>query len=207
MQQRIKDAECLSTSSLSILYSIAERQNATYGKPQVGGPFELTDAETGASVTDKTYHGKFMVIYFGFTNCPDVCPDELEKMSKAITMLDALPGVGEHIVPIFVSVDPKRDTPEVVKQYIKEFHPRFVGLTGTDEQVANVSKAYRIYISRGEESSEDDYLVDHSIFFFLMDPDGGFMDFFGRNSTADDIATMCTKSIRTWLKDKSAGRV
>jgi protein SCO1/2 len=88
-----------------------------------------------------------------------------------------------------------------------EFHPRFVGLTGSDEQVNEAARAYRIYISKGEASSEEDYLVDHSIFFFLINPDGDFMDFFGRNMTADDIASHCLKVIRTWFKDKSAGRL
>lgn len=138
-----------------------------------------------------------------------VCPDELEKMSKAITKVDALPGIGEHVTPVFISVDPARDTPEAVKKYIKEFHPRFVGLTGTDEQVQQAAKAYRIYISRSIPAGDNDqdYLVDHSIFFFLMDPQGNFMDFFGRNATADEIAQHITKTVRTWLKDQQSGRL
>ena len=139
-----------------------------------------------------------------------VCPDELEKMSKAIRKVDALPGVGDQVTPVFISVDPGRDTPEAVRKYIKEFHPRFVGLTGSEEQVQQAAKAYRIYISRSTPTpgaDDQDYLVDHSIFFFLVDPDGHFQDFFGRNATADEIAEHLTKSVRQWTKDKRAGRL
>jgi protein SCO1/2 len=141
-----------------------------------------------------------MVMYFGFTHCPDVCPDELEKMSVAISKLDKL-GVGNMVVPIFVSVDPGRDTPEVVKKYIKEFHPRFVGLTGDDEEVKKVAKLFRIYISKSDVDKDGDYLVDHSIFFFLMDPENGFKDYYGRNATADDIVSGIRKHVEQWKMD------
>lgn len=178
----------------------AKLQRAQYGKPDVGGPFKLIDADTGKVVTEKDYAGKFMVMYFGFTHCPDVCPDELEKMSVAISKLDKL-GVGNMVVPIFVSVDPGRDTPEVVKKYIKEFHPRFVGLTGDDEEVKKVAKLFRIYISKSDVDKDGDYLVDHSIFFFLMDPENGFKDYYGRNATADDIVSGIRKHVEQWKMD------
>ena len=187
----------------------AERQNTSYGKPKIGGPFTLLDSETGKTVTDKDYHGKFTILYFGFTHCPDVCPDELEKMAKVITKIDQFADVGQHVEPIFISVDPNRDTPEVVKKYIKEFHSRFHGLTGTQEQVDKVAKTFRIYISRGESTPGDDtdYLVDHSIFFFLMDPEGTFVDFFGRNATADEISLKVMQQVRQWHQHKQSGRL
>jgi protein SCO1/2 len=127
------------------------------------------------------------------------------------------------VEPIFISVDPKRDTPEVVKNYIKgkcsfshtlfntvaEFHPRFKGLTGSEEQVREAAKAYRIYISRGDaiNGDENDYLVDHSIFFLFVNPDGDFSDFFGRTATAEDIVDKVAKSVRAWKQQKAAGRV
>ena len=191
-------------------FCLAERQNAQYGKPKVGGPFELVDSETGKTVTDADFQGKFMILYFGFTHCPDVCPDELEKMASAIQKVDAISGVGSMVTPVFITVDPQRDTAEAVKTYIKEFHPRFVGLTGSQEQVDRVAKAYRVYVSKGDmgvNGSEDDYLVDHSIFFFFMDPEGTFHDFFGRNSTADDIADKIVKAVREWKKDRESGRL
>jgi protein SCO1 len=187
----------------------AERKDGSFGKPKIGGPFEMVDCESGKSVTNEDFKGKFTVLYFGFTHCPDVCPDELEKMSKVITKIDQFPDIGPHVVPIFISVDPGRDSPEVVKKYIKEFHPRFRGLTGSQEQVDAVAKTFRIYISRGESSPGDDndYLVDHSIFFFLMDPEGTFLDFFGRNATSDDISVKIMQQVREWQKHKQAGRL
>jgi protein SCO1/2 len=194
-----------SVDTIKCMHS-AETQDVTYGKPAIGGPFRLTDCETGKEVTEQDFLGKFAVIYFGFTHCPDVCPDELEKMSKAISKMDLMPGVGAMVTPIFISVDPKRDTPEAVKTYIKEFHPRFRGLTGTDEQIRQAAKAYRVYYAIGESDGED-YLVDHSIFFFLMDPEGTFLDFYGRQSTAEDIVDKVSKHVRKWDQDKKAGRV
>lgn len=195
----------------------------SYGKVQVGGPFEMIECKSGRVVTDKDFHGKFMLIYFGFTHCPDICPDELEKLSSAIAKVDSVSlsddgtiatskdkeTVGSMVTPVFLSIDPGRDTPEVVTEYLKDFSPRFVGLTGTDEQVQKAAKAYRIYISRGEAYGGDanDYLVDHSIFFFLMSPTGEFVDYFGRNATADDVAVKLVQHVKEYSLDKQAGRI
>lgn len=150
-----------------------------------------------------------MILYFGFTHCPDVCPDELEKMSRVIKKIDTLEDVGADVEPIFITVDPHRDNPKVVREYIKEFHPRFRGLTGTEDEISKIAKKYRIYISKGDVSpnDEEDYLVDHSIFFFLMDPNNKFLDFFGRNLDADEIAKKIIDHVRRWKKDKDSGRI
>jgi protein SCO1/2 len=118
------------------------------GTALVGGPFSLTD-HTGRKVTDKDFLGKYMLVFFGYTYCPDLCPTELQVMSAA---LDKLGAKADDIQPIFITFDPQRDTPEVLKLYISNFHPRLVGLTGTPEEIA-AAKAYRVYYSKLENSS------------------------------------------------------
>lgn len=146
--------------------------------PSIGGPFCLTDVNTGKKVTDETFRGKWMYIYFGFTNCPDVCPEEMEKMSRVIAHLDKKVGK-EYWQPIFVSLDPKRDSPAVIRQYLADFSPRILGLVGTPEEVEEAARQYRVYFAIPDEEamSEDDYLVDHSIIMYLMDPEGRFSDY------------------------------
>ena len=152
--------------------------NRGYGKPLVGGPFHLIDTE-GKDFTDADLKGKFSILYFGFTHCPDICPDELDKLG---VWLDQLKQEGYEVQPIFITCDPARDTPEVIKEYLTDFHPSIIGLTGTYEQVKNICKQYRVYFSTPENVKPgQDYLVDHSIFFYLMDKDGLFVDAMGRN--------------------------
>ena len=145
------------------------------GVALVGGPFTLTD-QTGRRVTDQDFRGKYMLIFFGYTFCPDICPSELQVMSAA---LDELGPAADKIQPIFVSIDPTRDTPEAMKLYVSNFHPRMVGLTGSDQDIAAVAKAYRVYYAKakGAENSPD-YLMDHSTIVYLMGPDGKFVKHF-----------------------------
>ena len=145
------------------------------GTALVGGPFSLTD-HLGRQATDASFRGKYMLIFFGFTYCPDVCPSELQVMSAA---LDELGPVGEKIQPVFITIDPARDTPEAMKLYVSNFHPRLVGLTGSDQDIAAVAKAYRVYYAKakGAENSPD-YLMDHSTIVYLMGPDGKFVKHF-----------------------------
>lgn len=155
------------------------------GTPKLGGPFELLDRQ-GKAVTDKDFLGKYLLVYFGFSFCPDICPQEMEKQTQAIELIEAQ--FGPVALPLFISVDPKRDTPAVVDDYCKEFHPRMVGLTGTPEQVKQVSRAYRVYYNEGIKNSEEDYLIDHSIIHYFMGKNGKFIDFFGKNMTAQEMA-------------------
>ena len=155
------------------------------GTPKLGGSFELVDRH-GVVRTDADYLGQYLLIYFGFVFCPDICPQEMEKQAHAVEMLDK--EVGAVVTPIFITVDPKRDTPAQVDDYLKEFHPRSVGLTGTPEQIKKVSRAYRVYYNEGIKASEKDYLVDHSIIHYFMGKDGKFIDFFGKNMTAREMA-------------------
>lgn len=152
--------------------------NRGYGKPLVGGPFNLID-HNGNEFTEKDLLGKFSIIYFGFSHCPDICPDELDKLG---VWLDGLKARGINLQPIFITCDPARDPPEVLKEYLSEFHPDMIGLTGTYKEVQNACKQYRVYFSTPPNLKPgQDYLVDHSIFFYLMDPEGAFMDALGRN--------------------------
>jgi cytochrome oxidase Cu insertion factor (SCO1/SenC/PrrC family) len=124
-------------------------------------------------VTNADFRGRFMLIYFGYAFCPDICPTELQAMGRA---LDALGPKAARITPVFISVDPARDTPASLKPFVRAFHPRMVGLTGTPEQIAAVAKAFRVYYRLGQPSrpGAKDYLVDHTSFFYLVGPDGDF---------------------------------
>lgn len=146
--------------------------------PSIGGPFSLVDVKTGRRVTDVDMKGKWLYIYFGFTNCPDVCPEEMAKMARVIKHLDKKVGK-DYWQPIFISLDPKRDTPAKIREYLSDFSPRIMGLVGTQAEVEAAARQYRVYFAIPDEEamSEDDYLVDHSIIMYLIDPEGRFSDY------------------------------
>lgn len=136
------------------------------GKPKIGGPFDLVDQD-GKRFTEEDLKGKFALVYFGFSHCPDICPDELDKMAKMIDMVKEKRG--NVLKPVFITCDPARDTPAVIKQYLSEFHPELIGLTGTWENIKAACKQYRVYFSTPPKVKPgQDYLVDHSIYFYLM---------------------------------------
>jgi len=138
----------------------------------VGGPFTLENG-SGQLVTDRNFRGKYMLVYFGYTFCPDVCPTTLSEVADA---MDKLGAKADRLQPIFISVDPKRDTPDVVKQYAAAFGPRLIGLTGTPEQIAAVAKEYRVYYAEHRTGpGPNDYSMDHSSVLYLMGPDGKFV--------------------------------
>jgi len=166
---------------------VAPTQAISVGKADVGGPFTLTD-HTGRRVTDKDFRGKYMLVYFGFTYCPDVCPSGLQVISAA---LDQIGSKADEITPIFISVDPERDTPEQLALYVSSFHPRLVGLTGTPEEIQNVAKAYRVYYRKvKDEKSSADYTVDHTSIIYLMGPNGEFIAHF---THATPVSVMAEK--------------
>lgn len=136
-------------------------------------------------------------VYFGFTHCPDICPEELDKMAQMFDLVEAeRPGA---LVPVFVTCDPQRDDPATLKTYLSEFHPRFVGLTGTYEQIKDICKAYRVYFSTPRDAKPGvDYLVDHSIYFYLMDPEGDFVEALGRQHSPDDAAKVILGHVKDW---------
>lgn len=138
----------------------------------VGGPFALVDGN-GKQVTDRDFRGKYMLVYFGYTFCPDVCPTTLNEVADA---LDHLGTKANRLQPIFITVDPKRDTPAVMKQYTAAFTPRLLGLTGTPEQIAKVAREYRVYYAEHRTGpGPNDYTMDHSSILYLMGPDGKFI--------------------------------
>lgn len=152
------------------------------GKALVGGPFTLVD-DTGKRVTDKDYRGRYMLVFFGFTSCPDICPAGLQLISAA---LDKLGPKADRVTPIFISVDPERDTPQKLATYVKNFNPHLVGLTGTPEEIAAVAKAYKVFYQKvANQSSPADYGMDHTSIIYLMDPDGEFVTHFTPTTTVD----------------------
>ncbi|MFU1478372.1 SCO family protein [Roseovarius sp. C7] len=156
------------------------------GADQIGGPFTLVD-ETGAEVTSAELLTKPSLIYFGYTFCPDVCPLDAARNAEAV---DLLAERGMDVQPIFISIDPERDTPEVLAEYTDYLHPEMIGLTGSAEQVKAASQAYRTYYKAqpAAEGEEDFYLVDHSTFTYLTLPETGFVEFFRREVSAEDMA-------------------
>ncbi|PIA17909.1 SCO1-SenC-domain-containing protein, partial [Coemansia reversa NRRL 1564] len=163
---------------------LRKRRIESTGKADVGGPFELIDQD-GKTRTDKSFQGQFLLIYFGFCHCPDICPDEMDKIGEALELLDRDPKTKGVVQPVFITCDPQRDSPEAIKEYLKQFHPKFVGLTGSIDQVRSACKAYRVYFSKPPKVAENqDYLVDHSIFSYFMDPDGTFVDVYGKDKSA-----------------------
>lgn len=137
----------------------------------IGGPFALTD-HLGRAVSDQDYRGAYMLIYFGYINCPDICVPALHNMSAA---LDALGTAGDAIQPIFITVDPLRDTVEALAGYVPNFHPRLVGLTGTARQTKAVAAAYSVFFEAGAHAGDDDYPVGHSGYVYLIGPDGEYL--------------------------------
>lgn len=155
------------------------------GTPTIGGDFTLTDQD-GRRVTQADFQGKYMLIYFGFTFCPDVCPTELQIMGGA---LEALGDEAAKIQPILITIDPDRDTPEVLAKYVKQFDPRLIGLTGSADEIAAVAKAYRVYYEKvKDDESSTDYTMDHSSVVYLMGPDGQFLAFFPPATDPDAMA-------------------
>lgn len=181
------------------------------GRPKVGGRFALLDQE-GKTFTDEDMKGGYSLVYFGFSHCPDICPEELDKMANMIDLVASTtqnrigtnafvdPSSREApLLPIFITCDPARDTPAVLKHYLAEFHPGLVGLTGTWEQIKDVCKKYRVYFSTPEGVKPGmDYLVDHSIYFYLMDPEGDFVEAIGRQHSAERAAKIIVEHMKDW---------
>ncbi|WP_299026677.1 SCO family protein [uncultured Sulfitobacter sp.] len=149
----------------------------------LGGPFTLVNGD-GQTVTSAEVITEPTLIYFGYTYCPDVCPLDVDRNAAAVEILEAR---GQSVKPVFITIDPARDTPEVVRDFAEAMHPRMVGLTGSDEQIAEASKAYRTYYS-AHPPVDGEYLVDHSTFSYLVTPEHGFVEFFRRELTPEQLA-------------------
>ena len=162
--------------------SLRQSDDKQKGSDLVGGPFELLDQDRN-SITNDSFPNKFKIIYFGFTFCPDVCPMGLTTISEA---LDSLGTKAKHIQPIFITLDPLRDTADVLRNYKENFHESIIFLTGSLEQIRSVAKLYKVYFQK--TNNDDDYLIDHSAITFIMAPSGGYLKHFGPNATAVEFS-------------------
>jgi len=179
----------------------APPENAAVGgmvvNVDIGGPFELTD-HTGAQFTRDDLAGDYALIYFGYTFCPDVCPTELGLMAEAIDLLE---GDGERVRPVMITIDPERDTPDVLSEYVPLFHERLVGLTGTEQEVRDVATKYRVFYRRFEDPNYTYYLMDHTSFVYLLSPTGEIASMFRYQTPPEEMAA----TIRQHMRSQSKG--
>ena len=191
----------VAAAAIALLLSIAgrwglmdgsQRQAEVGGTPDIGGAFTLVD-RAGETVTNETYAGKYRLVYFGFTSCPDVCPTTLQVMTL---VMDSLGAATDDVIPMFVSLDPERDDPAKVDTYLANFDPRFVGLTGTPEQIDATAETYRIYHAKVDlPDSALGYTIDHSSFIYLMGPDGRYLTHFTHNDDPEVIAKKVRETV------------
>jgi protein SCO1/2 len=159
---------------------------------EIGGPFSLID-HTGKQVTDRDYLGNFTLVFFGYTFCPDVCPTALGDIALA---LDELGDDSVAVTPLMISIDPERDTPAALAEYVPLFHERLIGLTGTAEQIKQVADAYRIFYRRIEDPNYTYYLMDHTSFVYLLDPQGKVAALFRYGTPPEEMATIIRQHMR-----------
>jgi cytochrome oxidase Cu insertion factor (SCO1/SenC/PrrC family) len=166
-------------------------EDLMWNRGRIGGPFALID-HTGRLRTDADFRGKFLLIYFGYSYCPDVCPTDLQQIGLA---LDGLGAAAEAVQPIFITVDPERDTAAHLADYVSMFHPRLIGLTGSAEQIRSVALAYRVYYAKYPPDSRD-YVIDHSSFVYLVDQSGKYIGFLPSGTAAERIIEMVSPHLR-----------
>ena len=163
--------------------AVSPQQEPPLAGAAIGGDFALTSS-TGKTVRWGDFAGKYRIVYFGYTFCPDVCPMDNARNAEAIDILDES---GFDVKPAFISIDPARDTPEVVRDFAANLHPKMIGLTGSDEQIKAAAQAYKAYYKK-QDATDEFYLVDHSTFTYLVLPGHGFVEFFKREDSASDMA-------------------
>jgi len=192
---RIVVAVALAAATLLVLtlYLPGMRPQApsgmTSGTVAIGGPFTLVDSK-GHTVTDASLKGRYSLIFFGFTHCPDICPLTLQVITQA---LEAAGPAAEAVQPVFITLDPERDTPEAMAAYVGNFHPRLMALTGTPEQVREAAQSYKVYAAKvpvkdGEGKDTGEYTVSHTGYVYLMDKAGKYLAHFDKDAKAEDIA-------------------
>jgi cytochrome oxidase Cu insertion factor (SCO1/SenC/PrrC family) len=178
----------------SLTFLLRDEHATSSGTALIGGPFTMLN-QRGETVTDKTYIGKYMLLFFGFTNCNDVCPTELQVMTAA---LEQMGPDADKITPLFVSIDPERDTTDVIKTYVSAFHPSLQGLTGSLAQVAAFAKTYHIFYKKVPNPQDPKaYEMDHSSILYLMGPDGKFLKYFNYSTDAKLLAEDLQKVLHT----------
>jgi protein SCO1/2 len=173
----VSSAYCAEPSAAALIEALLS------GREPIGGPFDLID-HTGQRRTDRDFRGKLILIYFGYTHCPDVCPTELLAISLA---LEKLGSAGDTVQPLFITVDPERDTPSVLADYLSSFHPRLVGLTGDPSAIRQVALAYKTFFARADVDRADDYAVDHTGFIYVVGRDGRYLGFLPPQLPPDQI--------------------
>ena len=174
----------LAAPARAVERSAAELMDALmWNREPVGGPFSLTD-HTGQTRTDADFRGRFVLIYFGFTYCPDICPTDLQAMAQAV---DQLGPAGELVQPLFISVDPERDTAEHLAQYVPSFHPRLIGLTGDTEAIRQAADAYKVYYAKVPRPGSSEFTIEHTGFVYLVGPDGRYRGFFPPGTSAERL--------------------
>eukprot|EP00667_Euglena_gracilis_P018619 EG_transcript_19809 len=170
------------------------------GRPDIGGTFTLVSTKTGVPTTQADFLGKWLLLYFGFANCPEICPEEMHKVGRAVDGLEVKFGKGV-VQPVFVTIDPGRDSVAACEDLLTEYHPSFLGLTGTPKQIEACARKWRVYYTTPDmidAQAKDDYLVDHSIITYLVDPTGEFRAFFSKEFTSANIITNVTKQIEKY---------
>jgi protein SCO1/2 len=186
VRRRTGRLSCLAILLLAAALTWLPPASVAADTPTLGGPFELTD-QNGVRRTDADFHGFYPLIYFGFTHCPDLCPTTLALMGRALDALaEQAPAKAARVVPIFITVDPERDTVDLLHGYVASFHPRLVGLTGTPAQVEHVAKNYGAFYAPVPIGGGD-YLMDHSGFILLMGPEGDYVTHFESDVTQDEL--------------------
>lgn len=179
-------------TAVGIWFSQDVGEQSSAGAAAIGGPFRLTD-QHGERVAAQDFAGRYMLIYFGYTYCPDICPLTLANMTEAVDMLP--PDDASKVVPIFITVDPSRDTVEHLAEYAPLFGERLLALTGTDAEVKAATRAYRVYFNKVENPEYGDYLMDHSGFIYLMGPDGKYRSHFGHSATPEEMAQAIARAV------------
>jgi protein SCO1/2 len=187
--------------SLALLLAACGGQNDAPAQPplagaRIGGPFVLTDGQ-GRVVRDSDFAGKWRIMYFGYTYCPDVCPVDLQVIAAGLKAFEnESPELGAKVVPIFITVDPARDTPAVVGKYVAAFHPRMVGLTGSAQAIADAARAYGVVYAKSQPPGASEYLMDHGRTAILMDPQGRPVALLPQDENAQAVAAELTKWVR-----------
>jgi cytochrome oxidase Cu insertion factor (SCO1/SenC/PrrC family) len=175
-----------------IAWDIVQARQDMPGAASIGGPFSLTD-QSGKRVTEADFKGRVTLYYFGFTFCPDACPTSMLLAQTALEQLGKR--ADGKVQVVLVSVDPERDTPAVLKEYVEQFGPQFIGLTGSADEVASTARNFRVYYRKVPSKDGGPYLMDHSSVLYLMDRDGRFVQAFTHNSKAEDIAAAVAKQL------------
>lgn len=175
--------------------SPAERESPPLQGAAIGGPFTLTSHQ-GRQVSDTDFAGRYRLIYFGYSYCPDICPVDLQQLGQGLRLFERKdPDQASRVQPIFISIDPERDTPAVLSGYVAAFHPRLVGLTGTPEQVRDVAKGFGVYFAR-QGQPKDEYLMDHSRVAMLFGPKGEPIAIVPHDEGADAVAAALARWVR-----------